>query len=88
MRYIYKLMAILLFLLVLGFALKNNAPVELRYYLGIAWRAPLSLILLISFFAGTLMGIAAFLSSFTRQRREIIALKREIKSLDPDNNTL
>lgn len=85
MRYVYKLIALVLFMLMLAFAVKNNAPVELRYYLGLSWRAPLSLVLLIVFSIGAITGMIAFLSSFIRQRRENIALQRKIKNLNPDN---
>ena len=81
MKYIYTTLGLLLFILLLGFALKNSQAVELHYYLGFAWRAPLSLLLLITFSVGIIAGIMACLASWIRQRRELLALQRELKIL-------
>ena len=69
------------FLLLLGFAVKNSDSVALRYFLGLEWHAPLVLMLLIFFAAGAAIGVAASLVIMVRQRREILALKREIRGL-------
>ena len=63
----------MLFLLLLGFALKNTEPVALRYLLGYEWRAPLSLILLLFFGAGAALGVAAVFGVAWRLRRELDA---------------
>ena len=81
MRFIYTTFGILFFILLLGFALKNVEPVVLHYYLGYAWQAPLSLMLLITFFFGIVIGLIACVPSLIRQRRELLALKRELKTL-------
>ena len=70
-----------IFLLLLGFAVKNTDPVAIRYFLGLEWQAPLVLVLLIFFAAGAALGIAASLTIMARQRREILGLKREIRGL-------
>jgi putative membrane protein len=85
MKFIYFLAGLLLFIFLLGIALKNNSPVELHYYLGYTWRAPLSLLMLITFSLGVLLGIVACISSLIRQRRRNMALERELKAL---NNTV
>lgn len=81
MRYIYTLFWLLLFILLLGFAFKNSEPAELHYYLGFAWRAPLSLMLLFTFFIGAVAGMIACLTPLIRQRRQLLALQRELKIL-------
>ncbi|HEU4709656.1 MAG TPA: LapA family protein [Methylophilaceae bacterium] len=81
MKFIYFPAALLLFILLLGFAIKNNTPVELHYYLGYTWRAPLSLLILIIFSSGAMIGIVACISSLIRQRRRNMALERELKAL-------
>ncbi|HSH72490.1 MAG TPA: LapA family protein [Methylophilaceae bacterium] len=63
--------------------MKNVEPVALHYYLGYAWQAPLSLMLLITFFFGIVVGVVACLPSVIRQRRDLLALKRELKTLKP-----
>jgi putative membrane protein len=65
-----------LFLLLVGFALKNSEMVTLRYFLGQQWSAPLSLVLLLFFAAGAVLGVLALLSVVNRQRREITALRQ------------
>ena len=85
MRFIYTTFGILFFILLLGFALKNVEPVVLHYYLGYAWQAPLSLMLLITFFFGIVIGLIACVPALIRQRRELLALKRELKTLKPDD---
>jgi uncharacterized integral membrane protein len=64
------------FLALAGFALKNSEIVTLRYFLGQEWRAPLSLVLLLFFAAGAVLGVLAALSVAYRQRRELNALRR------------
>lgn len=88
MRYLYLVVGFLLFILLLGFALKNAAIVELHYYLGLVWRAPLSVMLLLAFFLGTVAGMIACLSPIIRQRRQLIAMQRELRQLNPHDRTL
>ncbi|MEZ0233122.1 MAG: lipopolysaccharide assembly LapA domain-containing protein [Methylophilaceae bacterium] len=81
MRYLYLVPGVLLFILLLGFAFKNAEPVEVRYYLGFIWQAPLWLMLFISFLIGTLVGLMAFIGALIKQRQQLLAIKRELKSL-------
>lgn len=85
MKYISATFGVLLFVLLLGFALKNTQPVELHYYLGSAWRAPLSLMLLITLFVGIVVGVMACISLLIRQRRDLLALQRELKTLNANS---
>ena len=67
-----------LFVLLVGFALKNSEMITLRYFLGQAWTAPLSLVLLLFFGAGTVLGVLALLGLVNRQRREISRLRKAV----------
>jgi putative membrane protein len=67
------------FLLLLGFAVKNTDNVVVRFFLGFEWQAPLVLLLLAFFTAGIALGIAASLAILVRQRRAILGLKRELR---------
>jgi putative membrane protein len=80
MRYLLWLARIVLFLLLLGFAMKNSEPVVVRYYFGQEWQGPLVFVLLICFCAGAALGIVAALGQIFRQRREILELKRELRA--------
>ncbi len=80
MRYLSWLLGFILFLLAIGFAVKNGGAVVVHYYLGYQWQAPLVLVILAFFFAGVAVGVAASLGFIFRQRREIFSLKREIRA--------
>jgi putative membrane protein len=82
MRYISWLLQMLVFIVMLGFALKNGQPVTLHYFFGYEWQSSLVIALLLFFTVGVALGILATLSIWFRQRREIARLKREIS----DNN--
>jgi len=79
MRYLLWILKFALFVLILSFAAKNTETVSLRYYLGYEWQAPLVLVLLIFFCAGVAVGIIASLGHLFRQRRQIAALKQELR---------
>jgi putative membrane protein len=79
MRYLSLISGIALFLLALGFALKNSESVTLHYFLGYQWEAPLVVVLVTAFCLGTASGIAATLGHIFKQRREIQKLRREAK---------
>ena len=85
MRYLNWLLRVILFLILFGFAVKNDQPVVLRYFFGYEWQASLVLILLLFFAVGTGVGALSMLGNIFRQRREIAMLKRE---LDQKNKTV
>ena len=80
MRYLSWLLGFALFLLALGFAVKNSDAVVVHYYLGYQWQAPLVLVILVFFAAGVAVGVVASLGFIFRQRREILSLKREMRA--------
>ncbi|MFZ9642131.1 MAG: LapA family protein [Candidatus Methylopumilus sp.] len=77
MRIIYKILGIVLFILLMGFALKNAYPVTLFYYLGLSWQAPLSLILFTALITGIAAGLIAITPTLIKQRRELNKLRKE-----------
>ena len=70
----------MLFLALLGFAVKNDQPVTLRYFFGYEWQSNLVTVLLIFFAAGAAIGILAMLANVLQKRREIAVLKRDIRA--------
>jgi putative membrane protein len=80
MRYLSWLLGFVLFLLALGFAVKNSDTIVVHYYLGYQWQASLVLVILVFFFTGVAVGVAASLGFIFRQRREIFFLKREMRA--------
>ena len=82
MRYLGWILKGLVFLLLLGFAVKNTAPVVVRYYLGHEWQAPLVFVLLVTFALGVGFGVLASMGRVYRQRRELVGKSRTGKALD------
>ena len=79
MRYLNWLLRTLLFIALLGFAVKNDQPVTLRYFFGYEWQSSLVVVLLLFFAAGAIVGVLAMLVNVLQQRREIARLKRDIR---------
>jgi uncharacterized integral membrane protein len=79
MRFLLWPLRAAIFLLVLGFAVKNDQAVVLRYFMGYEWSASLVVALLVFFVAGVVVGMLALLGKLLRQRREILRLERELR---------
>lgn len=80
MNYLLWFVRLVVFLIVLGFALKNTDPVAVRFYLGSQWEAPLVLVLLVAFIAGAAGGVLASLGVIFRKRREIAGLRKQLRA--------
>lgn len=78
MKYLIWLFRAFLFMVLLGFAVKNDQPVVLSYFFGYEWHASLVLVLLLFFVAGTVVGMLAILGSMLNQRKEIAVLRNEL----------
>ena len=83
-RYLWLAAKLLVFLLVLGFALKNSHSVTFYSYLGYVWQAPLIVMLGLAFVLGALTGVLALLPALFRLRRE---LARKPQPVDVDTTT-
>lgn len=73
----------ILFIVLLGLAIKNSGEVELRFFFDAAWQAPLSLVILVALAAGVVLGLLALLPQMIRQRREIAGLRRQAATVEP-----
>jgi putative membrane protein len=87
MRLLITVLLVVLCLLLFGFAIKNVEPVELQYYLGFRWKAPLSLMLLTSLLVGVIIGMIICLKPIISQRKQMLSLQRELKTLDKNNQS-
>ena len=79
MTYINWIFRAALFIVLLGFAVKNDQPVTLRYFFGYEWQSSLVIVVLIFFAFGAIVGVISMLGNVLRLRREIARLKRDIK---------
>lgn len=82
-RYLGLTAKLLVFLLVLGFALKNSHTVTFYAYLDYVWQAPLIVMLGLAFVFGALAGVLAVMPSLFRVRRELARRPRA-----PDADTV
>ena len=69
---------LIIFSLLVVFALQNTDPVNLHLLPGQFWQAPLVIVLLAFFAGGALLGALSLLGVIYRQRREISRLKRTV----------
>ena len=79
MHYLNWFFRAVLFVVLLGFAVRNDQQVTLRYFFGYEWQSSLVIVLLIFFAAGTAVGVLAMLANVLQQRREIARLKRDVR---------
>ncbi len=81
MKLLIWLLRAALFVILLGFAVKNSSIVELHFFFGTAWPLPLVAVMLIFFSAGAAVGLSAALGVFLRQRRELARLRNETEAM-------
>lgn len=86
MHYLIWFFRIVLFLLLLGFTVRNVETVTLHYYFGYEWQAPLVLIILLFFALGVAIGVLSCLGRIFRQRRKIAVYKKKYPILDEERD--
>lgn len=69
---------LIIFALLVLFALQNSGVVVLNLLPGQIWEAPLVILLLAFFAGGAVLGVLSVVGTLFRQRREIARLKREL----------
>jgi uncharacterized integral membrane protein len=75
MRALIWVFRLFLFLLLFGFAVKNDDVVVLRFFFGAQWQMPLVLVILVFVVVGVLIGVTATVATVYRQHREIAYLR-------------
>ena len=83
MRYVMWAIKLVIFAVVVLFAYKNMAPVDVQLF-GAAQiiSVPLVVVMVVAFVAGTLLGVLLMLPSTWRRRREASQLKRDLARAD------
>ncbi|WP_323003413.1 LapA family protein [Denitromonas sp.] len=84
MRIIVWIIRLAVFLVLFGFAVKNDQLITLNFYMGKQWQLPLVFVILVAFAAGALVGVTATLSSLVRQRREIGRLRKSLRKAEAE----
>lgn len=82
MRLMIWCVRIVLFLLLLAFLSRNSGTVAVQLFFDSKWNLPLSLLLLIFFVAGVLLGVTATTATLLRQRRELSRLRNQVEKAE------
>ena len=70
MKYFTWLLKAVIFFVLFAFALNNQAPVDLHFFFGTRWQAPLVLVVLATFVLGMFAGIVVMLPLWLAARRQ------------------
>jgi len=81
MKFIYRTIWTLLFIVFFGFALKNTQEAVLKFFFEYEVRGPLVLLLLAFFVAGAALGVLAMSPSVFRYRRELSSSKKAMDAI-------
>lgn len=83
-RILYVVVGVLLFLLGISFAYKNADVVELRYYFGLSWAAPLAVMALVAFALGVGAGFLASLRMVVQMQRQLVQARKEVRQIEQE----
>jgi len=78
MKLLLWLLRIAVFIALFGLSVKNSSTVDLRFFFNQSLIAPLSLVLLLAFVLGVVVGLTTVSAAFVAQRREISALRKQL----------
>ncbi|MCH8620989.1 LapA family protein [Undibacterium sp. TS12] len=84
MKYISGFFYTVLFILLFGFALKNDQIVTLQYFFGYQQSAPLVIMLLGFFVGGFTIGILAMVPMVFRHRRDLHKHKKTLAEIEKE----
>jgi len=87
MRIVALLLLLIVVVLGLVFAVLNAHPVELHYYFGTS-ESPLSLIVVLAFGVGVLLGIFSSLGIIVRLKRDASRLRKDVKLAEKEVSNL
>ncbi len=80
MKIFVWLFRLLILLLLVWFSVKNSSQMVTLYAYPYSWQAPLVLIILAFFAGGVMLGLLASLGSIYRHKRDIAALRKDLKA--------
>lgn len=83
MRYLVWILRLVVFIVVLMFALKNTGPVDVSFFADhVVTGVPLIVVMLAVFVLGVIFGLLIAAPSIMRKRREAARLRRELVRLE------
>ncbi|MDE2428395.1 MAG: LapA family protein [Burkholderiales bacterium] len=87
MKIISKIIWVILFIALFGFAMKNDEIVTLHYFWGYAQPAPLVFLLLAFLILGFFLGVLAMVPIVFRHRRDISRHKKTLAEIEKERET-
>jgi putative membrane protein len=87
-RLFYIAVTLVIFFIGITFAFQNKQSVDLNYYLGVHWNAPLSLILVLTLAIGVAIGYLVSLRMVVKARRKLAKARREVKQVEQEVENL
>lgn len=82
MRILIWIFRLAIFLVLFGFAVKNEHLVTVNFYVETHWQLPMVFVILVSFAIGAVIGVSATLFSLIRKRREIRHLRKAVRKAE------
>ncbi len=86
--FLYLLLAFIVLLFGISFALNNNESVAVSYYFGLDWSGSLSWLLVVTLAAGALLGVLFTLGWVIRAKRQAAQARREAAQLEREASSL
>lgn len=86
--FFYLLLALLVLLFGISFALKNSKAVAVTYYFGLHWSGSLSALLVMTLAVGALLGVLFTLGWVIKMKRQVSHARREAAQLEREAASL
>lgn len=86
--FINLLLAFVVLLFGISFALNNSTPVEVHYYFGLDWSGSLSILLVITLIAGAFLGVLFTLGWVIKAKRQAGRARRETAEVEREAASL
>lgn len=87
-RILYGIVGLVVVLVGVTFTYRNAQPVELHYYFGIDWVAPLSFMLLTTLTVGIVLGFLASLAMVAHMQGQLLKARRANRALEQEVHNL
>lgn len=86
MKIIFRVVAVILFIVFFNFALKNSDEANLHIFLNYDVKMPLVLLLLLFFTVGAVLAVLAMTPSVFRYKRELARLKKSMLAMQKETD--
>jgi putative membrane protein len=88
MKFLTRVVTVIIAIIFFGFALKNTQEATLNFFMGYEIRGPFVLLLFGFFLSGTILGVFGMLPTYVRHRRELSRHKKMITTLQKEQDAL